>query len=158
MKGNSNLYNELVLAGNNAFLNSMKEFKDWFNDKTIPCYISYEDKAVWKQYDIFSFDKFLSLSYQKVVRKIRDPRTFGIVVFNYDLYGISNYIEPSTFAQIAIAITQGKKVYLVSDYPEIYEKELKNWKCKVINGDINKVYKDLEDKIFFDNQQLSLFD
>lgn len=119
--------------------------------------ISYNDEKLWQDHDIFSFDKFINQSYQETIRRIRNPKTYGVIVFNQDLYNIPNYIEPSIFAAIAIAMTQGKKVYLIYDYPELYEKELRSWDCILINGDINVAYQDVKKKIRIDNQQLKLF-
>ncbi len=153
----SQLYNELVLCGHNLFLNSMNDVRKWFAERNIYCYISYNDEKLWQYHDIFSYDKFINQSYQETIRRIRNPKTYGIIVFNQDLFNIPNYIEPSVFASIAIAMTQGKKVYLVYDYPELYEKELKSWNCIMTNGDINLIYREIKKKIIMDEMQLKLF-
>ncbi len=151
------LYNELVLCGHNLFLNSMNDVKKWFAERNVNCYISYNDEKLWQNHDIFSFDKFINQSYQETIRRIRNPVTFGVVIFNQDLYNIPNYVEPSIFAAIAIAMTQGKKVYLTYGYPELYERELKSWNCTLINGDINQIYHDIKERIKIETLQLKLF-
>lgn len=153
----SQLNTELVFCGHNLFLNSMNDVKKWFAEKNVYCYISYNDEKLWQSYNIFSFDKFINHSYQETIKRIRNPKTFGIVVFNQDLYNIPNYIEPGIFASIAIAMTQGKKVYFIYSFPELYEKELRNWNCVLTHGDIGIIYEDIRKKIILDESQLKLF-
>lgn len=79
----------------------------------------------------------------KHIRKIRDnEKTFGILVMNIDKHGIPNYIGPNTFAEIAVAITHYKKVYLFQGIPAFYRDELVAWNVIGLNGDIDRIIKD----------------
>src|SRR4028118_553833 len=46
------------------------------------------------------------------IRRVRNPRTFGVLAVNFDKYGLEDYIGPSTFAEIAIAAAHGKRIFI----------------------------------------------
>ncbi len=152
------LHSEIVIYGNRRFLNSMIQIGNWFDENNVRYYLSYIDFKLKIKQDFLDVDEIANLNYHETVKRIRNPISFGVVIFNPDLYEIPNYVEPSVFAAIAVAITQGKKVYLTHGFPELYQDELRGWDCKIINGDLQKIYKEIQEKIIIENSQLRLFD
>jgi hypothetical protein len=70
------------------------------------------------------------------ISKVRDPRTLGILVVNYDKHGIPSYIGPNTFAEIAIAFADRKRIFVLNGMPKAYSDELLAWGAKDLRGDL----------------------
>ena len=64
---------------------------------------------------------------RKHFRKIR--KSDGILVLNYPVRGVPNYIGGSTFAEIAVAFSMGKKIFLANPMPDRspFKEELQAW-------------------------------
>ena len=92
------------------------------------------------------------------IRRVRDQKTFGILVMNVDKHGIHDYIGPNTFAEIAIALSHYKRIYLYQGIPEFYRDELVSWQVIPLNGDISKLIADYQEALWRDTIQLTLFD
>lgn len=109
-----------------------------------------------------SFQIFKRKASMKHIRKIRDnEKTFGILVMNIDKHGIPNYIGPNTFAEIAVAVTHYKKVYLFQGMPAFYRDELVAWNVICLDGDIDGIIKDFraaEEYKVIQSLQLDLFE
>jgi hypothetical protein len=91
------------------------------------------------------------------VRKIRNPRTFGILVSNFEKHGLSNYIGPSTFAEIAIAAAHGKRIFLLNEFPPVYAEELEMWRAVPLRGRLNVLVTLYRDACLRPVRQLSMF-
>jgi len=83
-----------------------------------------------------TFKRKVSLAY---FRKIRDLRTFGVLAVNIDKHGQSNYIGPNTFAEIAVAFAQRKKIYLFQAIPEAFVDELRAWEAVPLYQQIDRL-------------------
>lgn len=94
----------------------------------------------------------------KHIRKIRDQKTFGILVMNLDKHGISDYIGPNTFAEIAVALAHYKRIYLYQGVPAFYEDELTAWGAIPMNGNLSRLIDDLHQQSVTCAQQRDLFD
>lgn len=70
------------------------------------------------------------------IAKVRDPRTIGILVANYDKDGVPAYIGPNTFAEIAVAFADHKLIFLLNGMPKVYSDELLAWGAKDLRGDL----------------------
>jgi hypothetical protein len=75
-------------------------------------------------------------------RKVMDPRTFGVLAVNGDKHGIRDYIGPNTFAELAIAFVQGKRIYLLQDVPVNLADELRAWGAIPLRGDLGRLIRD----------------
>ena len=62
----------------------------------------------------------------------RIKRSDAILVLNYSARRLPNYIGGSTFAEIAVAFSMGKKIFLVNPVPHhsIFKEELEAWGVK----------------------------
>jgi len=88
----------------------------------------------------------------KHIRRIRDQKTYCILVVNLDKHGVSNYIGPNTFAEIAVALAHYKKVYLYQGVPEFYREELNAWQALCLDGSLNQLIKDFRIAALLDRQ------
>jgi hypothetical protein len=71
-----------------------------------------------------------------------DPRTFAVLAINADKHGIRDYIGPNTFAEVAVAFSQGKRIYLLQDVPQNLEDELRAWGVVPLRGDLGRLVGD----------------
>lgn len=116
-----------------------------------------EDEVV-QQLSLFEFEAFKRRVSFAYLRKIRDPRTYGVLAVNLDRHGILNYIGPNTFAEIAVAFAQSKKVYLLQGVPESYRDELSAWRAISLRGQIDRLIANFRDDCMVDDPQLRFFD
>lgn len=75
--------------------------------------------------------------------RIMDKDNEVVLIVNATKNGIENYIGPNSFAEIAFAFMFNKKTYLLNDIYEPYEDEIIGWKVKKLNGDLEKLKKEL---------------
>ncbi len=92
------------------------------------------------------------------IKRIRDPRTFGILAVNFDRYDILHYIGPNTFAEVAVAFAQSKRIYLLNGIPSVYEDELLAWRVIPLFGDLQQLIDDFHQNYLRETSQLQLFD
>jgi len=104
--------------------------------------------------DFSAFKRKVSHAY---LRKIKDPRTFGILVVNPDKYKIPNYIGPNSFAEIAVAFAQSKKIFILNGIPDVYEDEINSWGGVCLNGVLDLLVENYHQAIQKDQTQLQLF-
>jgi hypothetical protein len=71
------------------------------------------------------------------MRWIKEEQTRAILVVNVDKDGCSDYIGPNSFAEIAVAFSEGREIYLFRGMPRIYEDELMAWGARCLNGDLS---------------------
>jgi hypothetical protein len=71
---------------------------------------------------------------QRYFKLIRSRSTAAILVANYPTRGRRNYIGANTFAEIAVAFSAGKAIYLLNGvYPPLKD-ELAAWGAIALNG------------------------
>lgn len=80
------------------------------------------------------FEAFKRQVGRQYLTKIRDVRTMAVLAVNCDRYNIPDYIGPNTFAEIAVAFAQGKRIFLLQAIPEIYRDELQAWEAVPLQG------------------------
>lgn len=85
------------------------------------------------------FKRRVSFSY---IKQIKYPLTVAVLAVNLDKHGIKNYIGPNTFAEIAVAFAQRKKIYVYQGYPDIYREELSAWNVVELLGDLSTLEED----------------
>lgn len=72
-------------------------------------------------------------------KKVMDSRTCAVLAVNADKHGMRDYVGPNTFAELAIAFVNGKKIYLLQDMPRNLEDELKSWGAIALRGDLSRL-------------------
>lgn len=72
-------------------------------------------------------------------KRIIDKENDTILVVNSTKNGISNYIGPNSFAEIAFAFFYNKNIYVLNEYYEPYIDELTGWGVKELHGNIENI-------------------
>ncbi|MDR0917764.1 MAG: hypothetical protein LBM93_00715 [Oscillospiraceae bacterium] len=144
------------------FYDEMKLCKKTLDNFGINTMIPSDESKLSEDITVEEFENFkkkVSLSYLK---KIREAETLAILVFNEEKRGIPNYIGANTLAEIVMAFTWRRKVFLLNDIYEPLSDELKAWECTPIhkNYEIVNLYFRENCRKPYDGQpkQMSLFD
>jgi len=152
----------IVVCGSMSFYTDMMTQARILRDAGIDVVVPITESPYHDSISDASFQIFKRKASMRHIRKIRDnEKTFGILVMNIDKHGIPNYIGPNTFAEIAVAITHYKKVYLFQGIPAFYRDELIAWEVKCLNGDLERIIKDFwlaEEEKISKSLQLGLFE
>lgn len=71
--------------------------------------------------------------------RIIDKENDTILIVNATKNGISNYIGPNSFAEIAFAFFYNKDIYVLNDFYEPYLDELSSWGVKELHGNLDNL-------------------
>lgn len=154
----SKLSRRIVVCGSMSAYSVMAQMEDQLRQHDVLTAIPNSEDHVKPLLAAESWEVFKRNVSMGHIRRVRDPRTFAILVINLDKYGVSNYIGANTFAEVAIAFAQGKKIYLLCDIPELYMDELRAWGVISLRGDIGQLVSDYRESCHQEKQQLSLFE
>jgi hypothetical protein len=132
----------IVICGSMSQHDRMREQKDSLEETGI--------EAVLPPPDEHGFGSLAREEYEAVKRrvalahfsKIMDRRTFAVLIVNADKHGVRNYIGPNTFAEAAVAFSQGKRIYLLQDVPETLADELRAWGAVPLYGKLDRLMND----------------
>lgn len=117
----------IVIIGSMSVYENMVNIAAKFNALGIRTIVPESEGEVVRQMSLSDFDQFKRRVSFAYLKKIRDPRTFCVLAMNLDRHGILNYIGPNTFAEIAVAFAQSKRIYLYQGIPDAYVDELSAW-------------------------------
>ena len=148
----------IVLIGSMGVYSNVLDFAGRLNSSGINTIVPEEEDSAVQQLSLFDFEQFKRRVSFAYLRKIRDPRTYCVLAINLDRHGILNYIGPNTFAEIAVAFAQSKKIYLLQGVPEAYADELSAWRSIPLYGDLEKLASDFRDDCMVDDPQMRLID
>ena len=130
--GSMSTYVEMIkyqkLLKNNGILSLIPEQTDFDN---IPAFTSKD--ALNSKYNVT----------KEYMAEIGNDFTYGILVVNVRKNGKANYIGASVFAEIAVAVYEEKKVYLLEDYYDPYYEELITWRAVALHGNIDHLIKEI---------------
>lgn len=149
---------QVIICGSMTYYNEMRSLKEHLAIKDINCIIPGSDDDYEKYYSSFSFEDYKRKISFDYLKKIKQLETHGIIVVNIDKHGINSYIGPNSFAEIVIAHTHNKKVYLLNDIPDVYFDELSAWDVKYFHGNIDLLFECLYEELKKENSQMELFD
>lgn len=129
----------IVICGSMSTYKEMIKIKKYLKRFCIEAIIPEDDSSLTEQ--LFkqknTRDEYKRKLSKMHMTKIRDPKTQSILIINSDKYGIKNYIGANSFAEIAIAFIQNKRIFLLYDFPDMYYDELSAWKVIPLKGDID---------------------
>ena len=131
----------IVICGSMSFYGDMLAIQKCLEDEGIPAVVPEpEDQYIgsMSEEDFASFKRAVSYKYLKVIRA---PETVAVLAVNKDKHGVSDYIGPNTFAEIAVAFAQRKKVFLLQGVPESYVDELVAWEVIPLDGELMEIQK-----------------
>ena len=151
------LKKQLILCGSMSYYNEFVQIKRHLSDLGIKCIIPASDAQYELQLKKEAFDDYKrSMSY-KYITKIKQLETIGVLIYNPEKHGIKNYIGPNTFAEIAVAFSTKKRIFIYYDLPSVYYEELTSWRCSCYKGNYLKLYENIHEYFQIENAQLELF-
>lgn len=136
-----NFKHRIVICGSMSFYRDMVDIqKVLANDGILSIVPESEGETVaaMSEERFVAFKKEVSFKYLK---KIRAPETVAVLIVNKDKHGIHDYIGANTFAEIAIAFVQSKKIFLLQRMPEAYIDELQAWGSVELDGYLDNIKK-----------------
>jgi hypothetical protein len=129
----------IVISGSMAFASQMREIKEQLDILNVRAVAPDDVDGDLKLYDsqsYLAFKKAVSVSH---ITKIKDPRTYAVLVANFDKNGIYGYIGANSFAEVSVAFSSRKKIFLFSEIPPQYADELTAWGAISLNGDLSRL-------------------
>jgi hypothetical protein len=130
----------IVICGSMSFYGDMLEIQNLLTKKGIPSIVPEPEdqyKADLFEEDFAIFKCKLSFQYLK---KIRAPETVAILAVNSDKHAIPDYLGPNTFAEIAVAFAQKKRLFLLQGVPNEYVDELRAWGVIPLDGSLSGIF------------------
>ena len=140
-----------------AFFGEMVRVKETLTQAGVDAVIPDTDDVLFFQEDDATLNKHKRVASLRHIRRVRDPKTYGILVVNCDKHGIADYIGPNSFAEIAVALTHYKKLFLLQGIPEFYKDELTAWGARPLHSDLNKLITEMHRLSHFTARQRFLF-
>jgi hypothetical protein len=125
-----------------AFYAEMLQVRRELNAHGVACVVPDSEDASHAAMSAESYAAFKHSAAAAHIRRIRYPRTNGILVLNFLRHGIRNYIGPSTFAEIAVAHAAQKRIYILNGLPTMYAEELNSWRVRCLGGELEPLIAD----------------
>ena len=147
----------VVICGSMSFYGEMLRIQDELLEQDVKSITPDAEDEIRPTLTLDQFEKFKRRVSYAYLRKIRDPRTYALLAVNPDKYGIEHYIGPNTFAEIAVAFAQSKRIYVLQDFPEMYQDELQAWGASQLFGSLNELVRDYRLTCVRETAQLKLF-
>ena len=135
-------FRRIVICGSMSNYHSLTKWKQRLIGSNVRAIVPREEPALSLH---ASHDDILELKRQASLRYFREimrSETFGIMVINDEKRGIRNYIGANAFAEVSIAFTFRKKIYLLNDMYENYEEELEAWGAVALNRNLDRLIDD----------------
>ena len=119
----------IVLCGSMKLKEKIFEIEEYLKNKGYEVVSPKEFRVEMKRIDLskMHFDE------------IANENTDIVLAVNVTKNGIDNYIGPSTFTEIAMAVYFNKKIYLLNDIYELYREELEGWNVIPLKGNLENV-------------------
>lgn len=129
----------IVISGSMAFAGQMREIKDQLDILNVPAVVPDDVDGELRHFDTNSYRRFKKAVSVSHINKIKDPRTYAVLVANFDKNGVYGYIGANSFAEISVAFSSRKKIFLFSEIPPQYADELTAWDAIALNGDLSRL-------------------
>lgn len=149
---------QIVLIGSMSAYPELCAYAEILNDAGIQTVVPEAEQVSVSQYSLQDLEQFKREVSHKHIRQVRHPETWGVLAINVDRHGILNYIGPNTFAEIAVAFAQFKKIYLLQGIPEAYLDELSAWQAVPLRGQLDILIEDYLEATHAPSRQLKLFE
>ncbi len=145
----------IVICGSMSFYGDMLKIQNLLRENGIPSIVPEAENQYTAALSIDDFADFKRRVSFQHLKRIRSPETVAVIAVNRDKHGIHDYIGPNTFAEIAVAFAQGKKIFLLQGIPNEYVDELQAWGVISLDGSLSDIFKYY--KAVTKVRQLSLF-
>ncbi len=148
----------VVICGSMSFFGAMVEKRRLLSNAGIAALTPEPDDRAIASLSEEQYQQTKRRASMRHIRRIRDKKTFGVLVLNCDKHGIPDYIGANSFAEIAIAMAHYKRVYLYQGIPDFYKDELAAWGVICLDGSLSRLIADYKQTAIVETAQLTLFD
>jgi hypothetical protein len=150
------LKRRFVICGSMAFAMQMGRISNSLAEQDVTA-VPPDDVDLTAEFgDQETYMKFKRAVSRAHIAKVRDPKTIGIVVANFEKHGVRSYIGPNTFAEIAIAFADRKRIFLLNGIPSTYADELSAWGVTDLKGNLQPLVGQYNQLCQKDRSQLNL--
>lgn len=148
----------IVICGSMSFYGEMLEIQNFLKNNGVLSIVPEAEEQYSTVLSKENFEAFKRRVSFRYLKKIRALETVAILAVNRDKYGIRDYIGPNTFAEIAIAFAQGKRIFLLQGIPDVYMDELRAWGVIPLDGSISTILQYYRSEVERSTRQLTLFE
>jgi len=148
----------IVICGSMSFYGDMLDIQKSLSTNDILSIVPEAEDQFTDQLREEQFADFKRRVSFQYLKKIRAPETVAILAVNKDKHGIHDYIGPNTFAEIAVAFAQQKKIFLLQGIPIEYFDELRAWNVIALDGSLSGIFKYYKAATEPSVRQLNLFE
>ncbi|MCK3831605.1 hypothetical protein [Pseudomonas fluorescens] len=149
---------QLVLIGSMSVYTELCALAELLNSAGIQTVVPEAEQEAVSQFSLYEFEQFKREVSLKHIRQVRHPETWGVLAVNLDRHGIINYVGPNTFAEIAVAFAQFKRIYLLQNIPHAYHDELSAWQAIPLQGQLDILVSDYLESTNTPSKQMKLFE
>jgi len=149
-------HRRIVLCGSMSAYGDMQRIERELVSRGVRTVLPEADEHIREALSEEAFEQFKREVSFAHLRRIRNPATYAVLAVNVDRHGIADYIGPNTFAEIAVAFAQRKRIFLLQDAPAVYSDELSAWGAVCLNGAWHPLIQAFQDFCFEESRQLSL--
>ena len=141
-----------------SFYGDMLNIQNLLDEKGIPSIVPAAEDQYTAMLSLSDFETFKRRASFKYLKIIRDPKTVAVLAINRDKHGLSDYIGPNTFAEIAVAFAQRKRIFLLQGLPKEYIDELQAWGVISLDGSLSSIFQYYKAAIEPLELQMNLFE
>jgi len=148
----------IVICGSMSFYGDMQDIQNSLVGNGIPAIVPEVEDQYTAELSENNFTAFKCRVSFQYLKKIRAPQTVAVLAVNRDKHGIHDYIGPNTFAEIAVAFAQRKRIFLLQGLPTDYIDELQAWGAISLDGSLSKIFQYYKAATEPSVRQLKLFE
>lgn len=124
----------VVICGSMKHMELMKRISDFLRSAGLDVVAPAPDEPA--DWTIESLRQLKRVASRRHMDHIRDRRTAAVLVVNVDRPGTKDYVGPNAFAEIGVAFSDDRLVFLLQGMPASYADELWAWGVNCLNGDV----------------------
>jgi hypothetical protein len=129
----------VVVCGSMTHFGSMCRVQEELTGDCVPVTLPDAEDGDVALLDEANYRSFVGKAAIAHLKRVRSPKTFAVLVANFDKHGIEDYIGPSTFAEIAAAASHGKRIFVLNGFPAAYRDLLTAWNATPLHGKLDRL-------------------
>lgn len=127
----------IVICGSMSAYDEMIICKEYLEKHSIPAIAPEKDNVIFEALSFEEKKIYKKNASKKHFTEVSNKNTYGILVVNIPKNSTKNYIGANSFAEIAVAFSLDKQIFLLNDYYDAYLDELVSWEVQALKGDLN---------------------
>lgn len=154
--GRSRAERQIVICGSMSFYPEMVELQRQLREYGVSSVVPDIDNYIREELTLKQYQALKSKVCRNHLDRVQHRSTFAVLAVNLDKHGIPSYLGPNTFAEVAVAFSKRKRIYLYQEMPEMYEDELTAWGAICLRSSLKTLVADFCSTRSVQNLQLGL--